>query len=49
MYFLSVRVCICVCVRACVRTGVVSKEFPKFKVLTDEEVDQHLTAIAEQD
>ena len=47
MSLLSVRVCICVC--ACVRTGVVSHEFPKFKVLTDEEVDPHLTAIAEQD
>lgn len=32
-----------------IEVGIVSEQFPKFRVLTDEEVDQHLTAIAEQD
>ena len=32
-----------------VQVAVVSKENPKFKVLSEEEIDGHLTAIAEKD
>ena len=31
------------------QVAVVSKENPKFKVLSEEEIDGHLTAIAEKD
>lgn len=31
------------------QVGVVQKENPKFRVLSTEEVDEHLTAISERD
>ncbi|XP_032681903.1 proteasome subunit alpha type-6-like [Odontomachus brunneus] len=32
-----------------IEVGVVSKDNPKFRVLTEQEIDKHLTAIAEKD
>lgn len=32
-----------------IEVGVVSKDNPKFRKLTEEEIDKHLTAIAEKD
>lgn len=32
-----------------IEIGVVSKDNPKFRVLTENEIDRHLTAIAEKD
>ncbi|KAJ8916970.1 hypothetical protein NQ315_008370 [Exocentrus adspersus] len=32
-----------------IEVGVVSKDHPKFRKLTDQEIDRHLTAIAEKD
>jgi len=32
-----------------IEIGVVSKEHPKFRKLTEAEIDKHLTAIAEKD
>jgi len=32
-----------------IEVGVVSTENPRFRILTDDEVDRHLTEIAERD
>lgn len=32
-----------------IEVGVVSKENPKFAILSEQEIDEHLTAIAEKD
>ena len=41
---------LCMCINNFLdQVAVVSKENPKFKVLSEEEIDGHLTAIAEKD
>lgn len=40
----------CCCIKSCLcQVGVVMKEDPVFKVLSTEEIDEHLTAISERD